>query len=488
MKYSIPYQYLGAEESMKVLEWRNADTVRCWMKDPSVISFESHNDFIKSLQQRDNTFYFLVRDDDIELGTINITRRDSKTVEGGLLKNPSLHYQVGPQLIDSLEREAVKRGYSSVILEVQNSNKRAIGLYERMGYIKQGVSNDYSIFRKDNLYKCLMVAELSANHGRSLETAIKMINTAAKVGADAVKIQTYTADTITIDNSNENFRINKGTLWDGRTLYDLYEEAYTPWEWHDELRNQAESLGLIFFSSPFDKTAVDFLEKKNVPCYKIASFEITDIPLIEYVASKGKPVIISTGIADAGDIQLAVDTCRKAGNNDITLLQCTSSYPAPVEEANLRMIPNIAETFGVKAGLSDHTMGSAVSVAAVALGAVMIEKHFILDRKMGGPDAAFSMEPDEFKRMVDDIRIVEKAMGKVDYSLTERKKNSRKFCRSLFAVQDIPAGGIITEQNVRSIRPGDGMHPKYLNTILGKTAVRDIKRAEPIDFGCIGQE
>jgi len=326
-----------------------------------------------------------------------------------------------------------------------------------------------------------IIAEISANHNGSKETALDTVRAIAQTGADAVKLQTYTADTLTIDHNGPEFlAATKGTIWEGRTLHDLYSEAYTPWEWHAELKDLAESLGLQCFSSPFDPTAVDFLETLNVPMYKIASFEITDIPLIEYTASKGKPLIISTGIADAGDIQMAVDACRRMGTNDITLLQCTSSYPAPVELANLRMIPNLAETFGVKSGLSDHTPGSAVAVAAVALGAVVVEKHFILDRSLGGPDAAFSMEPDEFKRMVDDIRIVEKALGRVDYSLTEKKQASRKLARSLFVVEDVPAGAALTAENVRSIRPGDGMHPKYLPEVLGKRAVRDLKRGEPV--------
>ena len=336
---------------------------------------------------------------------------------------------------------------------------------------------------KDNVF---IVAEISANHGHRIETARATIQAMAETGADAVKLQTYTADTLTIDHDGPQFRAaTDGTIWEGRTLHDLYKEAYTPWKWHAELKELAESLGLTFFSSPFDPTAVDFLETLNVPLYKIASFEITDIPLIEYTASKGKPMIISTGIADAGDIQLAVDACRRMGNNDITLLQCTSSYPAPVELANLRMIPNLAETFGVKSGLSDHTPGSIVAVAAVALGATMVEKHFILDRTLGGPDAAFSMEPSEFKQMVDEIRIVEKALGKVDYSLTQKKRASRKFARSLFVVEDIPAGGELTSENVRSIRPGDGMHPRHLPDVLGRQAARDLKRGEPLGWGMI---
>ena len=326
----------------------------------------------------------------------------------------------------------------------------------------------------------LIIAELSANHSQDIQVAKQSIIAAAESGADKVKIQTYTADTMTIDCENDYFQINQGTLWDGRTLYDLYKEAYTPWEWHDELRDLAESLGLVFFSTPFDKSAVDFLEQKQVPLYKIASFEITDIPLIEYTASKGKPIILSTGIAAADDIELAVNACRCVGNEDITLLQCTSSYPAPVEASNLRMIPDLAARFGVKSGLSDHTLGSTVAVAAVALGATMVEKHFTLDRSIGGPDAAFSMEPDEFRKMVDDIRIVEKALGKVDYSLTEAKKNSRKFSRSLFVVEDIPADGVISEQNVRSIRPGDGMHPKHYREIVGMKVNKALQKGSPL--------
>ena len=332
----------------------------------------------------------------------------------------------------------------------------------------------------------LVVAELSANHVGKIESAKETIIAAAEVGADALKLQTYTPDTMTIECDRPEFlEATRETIWEGRGLYDLYQEAYTPWEWHAELKELAESLGLVFFSTPFDTTAVDFLENLDVPIYKIASFEITDIPLIEYTAAKGKPMIISTGIADAGDIQLAVDACRRMDNDDITLLQCTSSYPAPVELANLRMIPNLAETFGVKSGLSDHTMGSAVAVAAVALGATVVEKHFILDRSLGGPDAEFSMEPAEFKAMVDNIRTVEKALGRVDYSLTDKKRASRKLARSLFVVEDIPSGAELTAQNVRSIRPGDGLHPRHLPEILRRRAARDLKRGEPFEWSML---
>lgn len=334
--------------------------------------------------------------------------------------------------------------------------------------------------------KTLIVAEVSANHGGHIEQAKDTLKAIREAGADAVKIQTYTADTLTIDSDRPEFTdVTVGTVWEGQNLYRLYREAHTPWEWHAELKELAESLGLMFFSSPFDPSAVDFLEDLGVPMYKIASFEITDIPLIEYTADKGKPMIISTGIADAGDIQAAVDACRRVGNSDITLLQCTSSYPAPVKLANLRMIPNLAETFGVKAGLSDHTLGSTVAVGAVALGATMVEKHFILDRSTGGPDATFSMEPKEFKDMVEQIRTVESALGQVDYSLTKKKRTSRRFARSLFVVEDVDNGEELTKDNIRSIRPGNGLPPKHLPEVLGHRAARKLSRGEPLRWDLI---
>lgn len=327
--------------------------------------------------------------------------------------------------------------------------------------------------------KVFIVAELSANHNGNLKTAIDSIKSIKKTGADAVKLQTYTADTMTIDCKKDDFKI-KGTIWDDRYLYDLYKEAYTPWEWHEELFRVAREEGLICFSAPFDKTAVDFLESLGNPIYKIASFEITDIPLIEYAASKGKPLIISTGIATEEDIQLAVDTCRLVGNDNITLLKCTSSYPTPIEESNLLMIPDLAMRFGVKSGLSDHTIGSIAPIAATVLGASVIEKHFIIDRSIGGPDSSFSMNETEFTEMVKAVRDTEKALGKIDYSLTEKQKSSRALSRSLYVVEDIKAGEIITEKNVRSIRPGNGLHPKYLHDILGRKVRRDLVKGEPL--------
>lgn len=339
------------------------------------------------------------------------------------------------------------------------------------------IGNGHSVF---------IIAELSANHNHNFDNAVKLIKEAKKAGADAVKLQTYTPDTITINCSNEYFQIKQGTIWDGKTLYDLYKEAYTPWEWQPKLKEIAENEGLIFFSTPFDKTAVDFLEDMDVPAYKVASFEITDIPLIEYIASKGKPIIISTGIATLSDIEEAINACRRMNNNQIALLKCTSAYPSPLEEVNLKTIPNMIETFKTIVGLSDHTLGISVPVAAVALGAKITEKHFTLSRSMGGPDAAFSLEPEEFKQMVRSVREVEKALGDVSYELSEKTKKSREFSRSLFVVKDIKSGDVFTEENVRSIRPGFGLHPKYYKDVLGKKATKDIKKGTPLNWNLIG--
>lgn len=329
-----------------------------------------------------------------------------------------------------------------------------------------------------------IIAELSANHNGSLDNAIKTIKAAKRAGADCIKLQTYTADTLTIDCDKDDFKI-RGTVWEGQFFYNLYQEAFTPWEWHAELFRVAHNEGLVCFSSPFDNTAVDFLEKLNAPAYKIASFEITDIPLIEYVASKGKPVIISTGVAELEDIELAVDACKRMGNEDIALLKCTSSYPAPINEANLVMIKDFADRFGVLSGLSDHTMGAVAPLVATIMGAKIIEKHFILDRAIGGPDASFSMNEQEFTEMVKTIREAESSMGKVDYSLTEKQKKGKDFSRSLYVVEDIKKGEEITEKNVRSIRPGFGMHPKYYREILGKKVNVDLSKGERFDWALI---
>ena len=330
---------------------------------------------------------------------------------------------------------------------------------------------------KDGVY---IIAELSANHNGSLQNALDTIKAAKEIGANAIKIQTYTADTLTLNCRKKDFIIDGGTLWDGKSLYELYQEAYTPWEWHKELFEYARSIGIDIFSSPFDKSAIDFLEQFEPSAYKIASFEITDYELIRYAASKGRPIIISTGIATIDEIQDAVDICRSEGNNNIVILKCTSAYPAPLEEANLRTIPNMKETFGVEVGFSDHTLGIVAPVVATTLGAKVIEKHFILDKSIGGPDADFSLDKEEFAQMVKAVRDTEKLLGKVDYGLNEKRKKSRRFARSLYVSKDIKKGEIFTEENIRSVRPGYGMHPKYLKDILGKVADRDYEFGEPL--------
>lgn len=331
-----------------------------------------------------------------------------------------------------------------------------------------------------------IIAELSANHNQKFDLAVETIKAAGEVGADAIKLQTYTPDTITIDCSNEYFRIKQGTIWDGMTLYQLYKEAYTPWEWQPALMKLAGEIGLICFSSPFDESAVDFLEDMNVPAYKVASFEITDIPLIEHMASKGKPILISTGIATRCDIEEAVNACKRMGNEQIALLKCTSAYPAPLEEMNLRTIPNMAETFDKVVGLSDHSQSISVPVAAAVLGAKIIEKHFILDRKLGGPDAAFSLQPGEFGAMVNAVRDAEKSVGSVTYDLSERTRKSREFSRSLFVVRDIEEGEMLTKENIRSIRPGYGIHPGCLKDVIGKKACTFLKSGTPLRWEYLG--
>ena len=325
------------------------------------------------------------------------------------------------------------------------------------------------------MIKTYIIAEMSANHCGDKELAKKIIKTAKEIGADAVKVQTYTADTITIDCANEEFQINdEGNLWQGENLYSLYQKAYTPWEWQDELKKYADEVGIDFFSTPFDYTAVDFLESINIPIYKIASFEAIDYPLIKYTASKGKPMIISVGISSLEEIQGAIDACKSVGNNDITILKCTSAYPAKLEDMNLITIKDMIERFssqGVKIGLSDHSMSIIPPVTAVSLGATVIEKHLTLDRSLGGADSGFSLNPDEFKQMVDAVRKTEKVLGKVDYSINEK---NRKFARSLYVVKDIKKGEKFTAENIRSIRPSNGLHPKHYEEIMGKVANKNL--------------
>ena len=330
-----------------------------------------------------------------------------------------------------------------------------------------------------------VIAEVSANHHQKFDEAVKIIHAAKDAGADAIKLQTYTADTITIACGRKEFRLASGTIWDGTTLYELYGQAYTPWDWQPRLKQVANDLGLDLFSTPFDATAVDFLEEMGVPAHKLASFELVDIPLIQKMARTGKPLIMSTGMSTVEEIEEAVKTAREAGATQIALLKCTSAYPATPEEMNLRTIPELSRRFNVPVGLSDHTMDSAVAVAAVALGGCIIEKHLTLSRAEPGPDSAFSLEPHEFKAMVDAVRVTEKALGAVHFGIEAKEASSRVFRRSLFVVQDVKQGEAFTAENVRSIRPGYGLHTRHLPEVLGRHATRDVERGTPLSWELI---
>lgn len=332
--------------------------------------------------------------------------------------------------------------------------------------------------QKDGTY---IIAELSANHNGSLQIALDTIKAVKECGANAIKLQTYTADTLTLNCRNEDFMVSGGTLWDGKNLYELYAWAYTPWEWHEELFNYARSIGIDIFSTPFDKSAVDFLEQFNPSAYKVASFEITDYELIRYIASKKKPIIISTGIGTLEEIVDVVNICKNEGNEDIVLLKCTSEYPAPLKEANLKTILDMKDRFGVEVGFSDHTLGITAPVVAVSYGAKVIEKHFIIDKSIGGADCEFSMDKEEFIKLVISIREAEQLMGIVDYSLNEKREKQRRFCRSLYVSKDIKEGEIITLENIKSVRPGYGLHPKYLNDVLGKKSNKDYKFGDRLE-------
>lgn len=333
-------------------------------------------------------------------------------------------------------------------------------------------------------HQTYIIAEMSANHAGSKKRAKKIIRAAKDAGADCIKIQTYTPDTMTIDSDKEPFKVEKGE-WEGENLYSLYEKAHTPWEWHSELKEEAEKVGLDFFSTPYEKTAVDFLEKIGIDFYKVASFEITHIPFLEYLASKGKPIIMSTGLATLGEIEEAVDAVKSQGNEQLALLKCSSAYPAVPEDMNLKNIKHLSETFDVPTGFSDHSLGSVSAITAVAMGANIIEKHLCISRDIENPDSSFSMEPDEFKHMVEDIRTAEKAIGDVNYDLSEREKESKIFRRSIFAVKDIQSGEKFTKENIRVIRPEAGLKPKYFSEILGKKANKDIEKGTPLNWSLV---
>jgi pseudaminic acid synthase len=482
------------EDTKLYFDWANDSDVREQSFNSDTIDFENHKRWFECKLNDDSCMLLIFKNyEDFNIGQIRIQKENENEALIGI----------------SIAAEHRGKGYAKDMLQmasdyflgfnpsciikafVKEKNLSSKFSFEKAGfefqniinyenfisfhYIKKKRKMTIDTFEINSQSKVFIIAELSANHNGNIETAIDTIRAAKRAGADCIKLQTYTADTITIDCDKDDFLI-KGTIWEGKNLYQLYQEAYTPWEWHQEIFKVAKEEGIICFSSPFDKTAVDFLETLNVPAYKIASFEITDIPLIEYVASKGKPIILSTGIAEQADIELALDACRRMGNNDVALLKCTSSYPAPIDEANMCMVKDLAERYNVISGLSDHTMGATVPVVATCFGAKIIEKHFILDRSIGGPDASFSMNEEEFTAMVKAVREAESAIGKVDYSLTEKQAKGKDFSRSLYVVEDMKAGDIITEKNVRSIRPGFGMHPKYYNEILGQSVKIDLER------------
>ena len=333
-----------------------------------------------------------------------------------------------------------------------------------------------------------IIAEISANHNQEFEEAVSLIHAAKEAGADAIKLQTYTSDTMTIDCNNEYFQIGKGTIWEGRSLYDLYGEAYTPWDWQPKLQSIAGDLGMDLFSTPYDFSAVEFLEEMNIPVFKVASFENVDIPLMRRIAKTGKPVIMSTGMATLAEIDEAVTTIREAGCKQLAILKCTSTYPAPPEEMHLRTIPHLRDAFNVPVGLSDHTVATSVPAAAVALGACIIEKHFTLSRETPGPDSSFSLEPAEFKIMVDGIRTTEKALGTIHYGVNEREAHTKVFRRSLFVVEDMKAGEVFNPKNVRSIRPSHGLHTRYIDDVMGHKASKDIARGTPLGWDLVGAQ
>jgi len=451
------------------------------------ILFQNHEKWFNQILDNKSILFYVIHDGENFVSQIRYKKTSDTACEISIsITEEYRGKHVGSQCL-SLSIQELKKEWKccSIVAEVKEENSASNNFFLKnefylvRKYLKDG--NTVFVYNRNiSNNRTFIIAELSANHGQKLSIALDTIKAAKEAGADAVKIQTYTPDTITINCDNEYFQIKQGTLWDGTILYNLYKTAYTPWEWHNELFEYAEKIGITFFSTPFDKSAVDLLEKLNNPLYKIASFELNDIPLIKYAASKGKPMIMSTGVSTLEEIEEAVQACYAVGNYDITLLKCTSSYPAPLDEANLLTIPNMIKRFGIKIGLSDHTMGDIAASTAVALGASVIEKHFILDRSLGGPDADFSMEPSEFEIMVERIRDVEKTLGSVSYELSDKMKKNRKFSRSLFAVKDIKEGEVFTEENVRSIRPGDGLSPKYLPEILGKKAKKSITFGEPI--------
>lgn len=482
MKNNVFLRLATIKDTKDIFELSNDQMVRQNSINKSKISWDDHVVwFTKKLANLACSYYVVTNQDTDFIGQVRIDSNEKNIIS--LSISPQFRGQGYATKV--IKMATIASNEKKIYAYVMQNNQSSLRAFLNAGYVVLGSIdiNGDSYLECVFYNKVFIIAEMSANHCGDLDLAKKIILKAKECGADAVKIQTYTADTITIDCKSDMFKISGGTLWDNKYLYDLYKEAYTPWEWQTELKRFADSVGITLFSSPFDKTAVDFLESIDCPIYKIASFEAIDIPLIKYAASKGKPMIISTGICTEEEIQDAIDACKSQGNTDITLLKCTSAYPARPEDMNLLTIPDMIAKFGhqgVKIGLSDHTMEIETVVAGVALGARVIEKHFTLDRTLGGADAEFSLNPEELTAAVQAIRKTEKLLGAIDYSVNEK---NRRFARSLFVVKDIKKGELITEENIRSIRPSCGLHPKYYEEIIGKTATSDLSFGKPIEKG-----
>lgn len=478
---------LATIDDMKnVFELSNEDSVRKTSIIQKKILWDEHIEwFNKRLTDKKSKFFIIETLSGDFLGQVRFEQKDELIASISIIPN----YQNKGLGFKILKKCTEASNFDHIIAYIKNSNISSLKIFQKVGYTFLTKDENFTkmIYKKNNTItdRVFIIAEMSANHCGDIELAKKIIKSAKECGADAIKLQTYTADTMTIDCKNDDFLIkNENSLWKGENLYELYQKAYTPWQWQGELKKYADEIGIELFSTPFDRTAVDFLESINIPKYKIAAFEAIDYPLIKYVASKMKPVIISTGISSFEEIQEAIDTCKSVGNNDITILKCTSAYPAKLEDMNLITIKDMYEKFapqGVKIGLSDHTMNIETSIVAVALGAKVIEKHFTLDRKMGGADCAFSLNPDELKSLVNAIRNTEKVLGKVNYNVNEQ---NRKFARSLYVVKDIKKGEKFTYENIRSIRPSNGLHPKYYDEIIGKIASCDLKLGTPLKKEC----
>ena len=460
----------------KVFELSNDDVVRKNSTNQEKIKWEEHVKWYENrIKRTEEPFYIVEALNKEFIAQVRLDKKNEHTISISISKD----FRGKGLASKIIKRCSEESGKKEIVAFVKEKNIASQKAFVKAGYKFNSKDDGYlKYILKNSVY---IIAEMSANHCGDKELAKKIIKSAKEMGADAVKAQTYTADTITINSNNEEFQI-KGGLWKDENLYSLYQKAYTPWEWQGELKEYADEIGIDFFSTPFDYTAVDFLESINVPCYKIASFEAFDYPLIKYAAKFGKPMIISTGVSSLEEIQGAIDACKSVGNNDITILKCTSSYPASLEDMNILTIKDMIERFspqGVKVGLSDHSMSNIPAITSVALGATVIEKHFTLDRALGGADAVFSLNPDEFRSLVKDIRDTERTLGKVNYSINEV---NRKYARSLYVVKDIKAGEKFTPENIRSIRPSKGLHPKYYEEILGKNAKRDLLFGTPLSL------